>query len=157
MTGAPAMTTQELADRAAIADLLAAYCHAIDLHRWDDLDAVFLPDSVIDYTVFGGPRGRYAPEIKAFLAAALPPFVYAQHIVSTSVVQLDGDRATGRTVCTNPMGQRLPDGGVRHVLNALWYVDVFVRTPEGWRIAERTEEISHSIEVPGVILLSGGR
>ena len=150
-------SAQEMADRLAIDRLLALYCHAIDLHRWDDLDEVFLPDSVIDYTVFGGPRGRYDPEIRDFLIAALPPFAYAQHIVSTSVIDLDGDRATGRTVCTNPMGQRLPDGTLRHVLNALWYVDTFVRTEQGWRIAERTEEISHSIEIPGVVLLAGGR
>lgn len=141
-------TLRDLADRREIDDLLAAYCHAIDLRRWDDLDAIFLPDSVIDYTVFGGPRGLYQPEIKAFLAAALPRFAYYQHLVSTSVVHLEGDRATGRTACTNPVGERQADGSIRHMAYALWYLDTFVRTPHGWRIAERTEQLSHTINLP---------
>ena len=141
------MTLQELSDRREIEDVLIAYCHAIDAHRWDELDRVFTPESVIDYTVFGGPRGHY-PEIKAFLADALPRFAYAQHIISTSQVKLDGDRATARTICTNPVGIREDDGSVRHAVFALWYVDELVRTIDGWRISFRTEEVSHTENVP---------
>jgi len=116
------LTLQQISDRREIDDVLIAYCHAIDSHAWDELDAVFTPDAWVDYTVFGGPAGPY-PEIKSFLAEALPRFAYAQHIISTSKVKLDGDRATARTICTNPVGIREESGEVRHVVYALWYVD----------------------------------
>lgn len=141
------MTLQELADRREIDDVLIAYCHAIDSHHWDELDGVFTPESFIDYTVFGGPKGHY-PEIKRFLAGTLPTLAYAQHIISTSRIVLCGDRAMGRTICTNPVGLREADGSVRHAVYALWYVDVLARTPEGWRIMDRREEISHTENLP---------
>lgn len=141
------MTLQQLSDRREIDDVLIAYCHAIDSHRWDALDGVFTPDAIIDYTVFGGPKGPY-PEIKLFLAEALPHFVYAQHIISTSQITLDGDTATGRTICTNPVGVREADGSIRHMVYALWYIDELLRTPDGWRITNRREEISHTENLP---------
>lgn len=141
------LSLQHLSDRSEIEDLMVAYCHAIDRHQWDELDAVFTPDAVIDYRVFGGPIGPY-PEIKRFLAASLPAFAYQQHIISTSQVRIDGDRATGRTTCTNPMGLRLDDGSVHHMSFHLWYIDAFVRTAQGWRIAARSEEVSHTLNVP---------
>lgn len=141
------MTLQQLSDRREIDDLLIDYCHAIDSHDWDALDRVFTPDAFIDYTIVGGPKGHY-PEIKQFLIRSLPPFAYTQHIISTSQVRLDGDRATGRTICTNPMGAREADGSVRHMVYALWYVDEMVRTSEGWRLSYRREEMSHTENVP---------
>jgi hypothetical protein len=141
------MTLQQLSDRREIDDVLIAYCHAIDSHRWDELDDVFTPDAFIDYTVFGGPKGHY-PQIKQFLAEALPSFAYAQHNIATSRITLNGDRAAGRTICTNPVGVREADGGIRHMVYALWYVDELARTPAGWRITNRREEISHTLNVP---------
>ena len=141
------LTLQELSDRREIDDVLIAYCHAIDSHSWDDLDDVFTPDAFIDYTVFGGPKGFY-PEIRQFLSSALPGFVYAQHVIAASRIRLNGDRATGRTYCSNPVGVREADGGIRHMIYALWYVDELVRTPAGWRIARRHEEVSHIENAP---------
>jgi len=141
------LTLQELSDRREIDDLLVAYCHAIDSHDWDALDQVFTPDAIIDYEECGGPRGIF-PEIKTFLAKRLPDFVYKQHIVSTSLVIINGDRASGRTTCTNPMGLREAGGSIRQMSFHLWYIDEFVRTPEGWRIAHRREQLSHTVDVP---------
>ena len=144
--GRTILTLEQISDRREIDDVLIAYCHAIDAGIWDQLDAVFTPDAWVDYTVFGGPADHY-PAIKAFLAEALPRFAYTQHIISTSQVELDGDRASARTICTNPTGIRDEDGHVRHVVFALWYVDELVRTPEGWRISHRREEISHTLDL----------
>jgi hypothetical protein len=69
----------------------------------------FTPDAVIDYTVSGRPNGKgkdLYPQIKLFLAEALPRLAYAQHIISVGRIRLDGDRATGRTIYTNPVGVR---------------------------------------------------
>ena len=138
---------EELADRLAIQDLLVDYSHAIDFQRWDELDDVFTPDAFIDYTVFGGPKGSY-PEIKDFLRTTMPMFSSYYHMVSTSKVVVDGDTATGVTICHNPMVLPLPDGGEHIFVCGLWYRDRFVRTAAGWRISERVEEKTYAQNMP---------
>jgi hypothetical protein len=96
-----------------------------------------------------GPRGRGSlPEIKKFLAEAMPIFPHTQHLVANMQVRLDGDRATGRIMCHNPQVMDT-GGGKRHVfLLGLWYVDEYVRTPKGWRIRSRVEEKSWGLNLP---------
>src|SRR6202022_443654 len=69
----PMLSQAEISDRLEIQQLLVDYSTAIDLRRFDDLDAVFTPDAYIDYTALGGIEGRY-PEVKACLAGGLPNF-----------------------------------------------------------------------------------
>lgn len=132
------LSLQEISDRLEIQDLAVAYSHAIDFHDWDALDDVFTPDAFIDYTSSGGVAGTL-PEIKKFLAEVLPTFPGYQHMVATHKVAIDGDRAEGRSICHNPMILNTPDGK-RTVYVGAWYVDKYVRTPEGWRITERIED-----------------
>ena len=137
---------QEISDRIEIQDLLARYTHAIDQRDWDALDRVFTPEARIDYSAMGGAVGSLA-EIKEFLAGAMPMFEIFQHLVGSSVVDIDGDTATARTICHNPMVLR--GGDDPHLLVCgLWYRDKLVRTPAGWRIAERVEERAYMKEDP---------
>ena len=138
-----ALSLEEISDRLAIQDLLVDYCHAIDSQNWDALDDVFTPDAFIDYSAFGGSSGSLA-ETKEFLAKVMPSFGSFQHMVATSKVILDGDTATGRTICHNPMV--MESGEVFWC--GLWYVDTFVRTPAGWRIQRRVEEKSYMTSPP---------
>ena len=140
-------TLEEISDRLEIQDLLVAYSHAIDFSRWDELDEVFTPDAFIDYTVFGGPKGTY-PEIKKYLSETMPIFKSYYHMVSTSKVELHGDTATGVTICHNPMVLPLPDDAEQVFVCGLWYHDKYVRTPDGWRIAERVEEKTYVDNMP---------
>jgi ketosteroid isomerase-like protein len=137
---------QEISDRIEIQDLLARYAHAIDGRDWDALDRIFTPDAHIDYSAMGGAAGG-VEEIKDFLAQAMPMFESFQHLVGWSVVDIDGDAASARTICHNPMV--LHGGEDPHLLVCgLWYRDKLVRTPAGWRIAERVEERSYMKEEP---------
>jgi hypothetical protein len=138
---------EELSDRLEIQDLLVSYSHAIDFKNFDELDDVFTPDAFIDYTVFGGPKGQF-PEIKEFLQNTMPMFKSYFHLIATSKVTIDGDTATGVTICHNPMVFPLPDGGEHVFVCGLWYHDKYVRTPAGWRIAERIEEKSYVENMP---------
>lgn len=130
---------QEISDRLEIQDLLARYSDAIDRHDLDALDALFTADAVVDYTEFGGPRGDLAAT-KAFLAGVLPTHAGHFHLVGSSVIDLDGDRAAVRSICHNPMLLDAGDGRRRIYLCGLWYRDALVRTDRGWRISERYEE-----------------
>lgn len=141
------MSLQELSDRREIDDLLIRYCTFIDQLDIDRLDEIFTPDVALDYSESGVPVMNLE-DTKAYFRRALKRFTHSQHIISTSMITLNGDRATGRTICVNPMGLPLSDGTIAHMTFYLWYVDELVRTPLGWRISSRREEVSHRENVP---------
>jgi SnoaL-like domain len=132
------MPLAEISDRLEIQQLLISYSEAIDRRRFDELDDVFIPDAYIDYRATGGINGQY-PEVKAWLAEVLPQvFRVNAHMLGLPAIRIDGDRASARTFCFNPMVLKGEKPSVMQV--GLWYVDEFVRSPEGWRMSRRVEE-----------------
>jgi hypothetical protein len=138
---------EEISDRIELEELMVSYSHAIDFKNFDELDDVFTPDAFIDYTVFGGPAGKY-PEVKEFLQNTMPMFKSYYHMVSTSKIVVDGNTATGVTICHNPMVLAGADGSDQVFVCGLWYRDKYVRTPQGWRISERVEEKTYVKDMP---------
>jgi SnoaL-like domain len=141
------LSLQEMSDRMEIQQLITTYANAIDRRDFDALDGVFTPDAYIDYRALGGIDGRY-PAIKAWLAKVLPNFPRYTHLNGNIEIELGGDEAQARTACINPMEVPLPDGGSQVMWLGLWYVDRFVRTPQGWRMTERVEEAGVQDNVP---------
>ena len=132
-------TGQELADRAEIHDVIVRYGWAIDTKDWALLDTCFLPDAHLDYSSNpGGKVGPY-PEVRAWLAKVLSAFPVTQHLMSNIDVRLDGDRATARTMVTNPQGAATREGPLHFFYVGGRYDDDFVRTAAGWKIARRVE------------------
>jgi hypothetical protein len=126
----------EISDRLEIQQLITDYSTAIDTRRFDDLDAVFTQDAYIDYTALGGIEGSY-PEVKAWLAEVLPNFPMYAHMLGNFSVRIDGDTASSRTICFNPM---VLGGDKQQVMFCgLWYDDEFSRTADGWRMTRRVE------------------
>ncbi|WP_046319468.1 nuclear transport factor 2 family protein [Mycobacterium sp. UM_Kg1] len=130
------LSQQEISDRWEIQQLLVDYSTAIDTGNFDGLDAVFTPDAYIDYRAFGGIEGRF-PEVKAWLIEVLPNFAGYSHMLGLPAIQVDGDTATARTFCFNPMVFRADNDPT--MLLGLWYDDAFVRTADGWRMSRRSE------------------
>ena len=128
---------QELSDRLEIQDLITAYSYAIDFHRFDDLDDIFTADASLDFTATGGQAGPL-PEMKQWLSSVLVHFGGHQHLVATSLVELDGDAATAKSICHNPMW--FTDPSTPPLFVGLWYLDSFVRTEAGWRISSRVQQ-----------------
>ncbi|MGP4053599.1 nuclear transport factor 2 family protein [Mycobacterium sp. 4D054] len=131
------LSLEEISDRLEIQQLLIDYSSAIDGRRFDDLDAVFTPDAYIDYRVSGGVDGAF-PEVKAWLKEVLPNFPAYYHLVSNADIRIDGDRASCRAICFNPMVMGGENPQIYFV--GIWYVDEFVRTRQGWRMSRRVEE-----------------
>ncbi|MDF3341667.1 nuclear transport factor 2 family protein [Mycolicibacterium septicum] len=130
------LSLAEISDRLEIQQLLIDYSTAIDRRLFDDLDAVFTSDAYIDYRAMGGIDGQY-PEVKAWLAEVLPNFPAYAHMLGNFDVRIDGDKATSRTICFNPMV--LPGLEQQVLFCGLWYEDEFVRTADGWRMSRRVE------------------
>lgn len=145
------MTLEEISDRLEIQQLMTDYSTAIDSKRFDDLDRVFTPDAYIDYRECGGIDGRY-PEIKEYLRTGLGRFPHYYHMIGNPDIRIDGDSATSRTICFNPIEMKLADGGTQVMFIGLWYNDRHVRTASGWRMAERCEEACYDHNVPGKLL-----
>ena len=116
--------------------MLIDYSTSIDTRQFDDLDHVFTADAYIDYRAMGGIDGRF-PEVKAWLAQVLPNFPAYAHMLGNFDVRIDGDTASSRTICFNPM---VLGGEQNQILYCgLWYDDEFIRTAEGWRMSRRVE------------------
>ncbi|MCV7028686.1 nuclear transport factor 2 family protein [Mycobacterium sherrisii] len=134
------LSLAEISDRLEIQQLMVDYSTAIDQRRFDDLDKVFTEDAYIDYTALGGIEGRY-PEVKKWLSEVLPNFPVYAHMLGNFSVQIDGDKASSRVICFNPMVFPSDSGkpGDQVMFCGLWYDDEFVRTPQGWRMTRRVE------------------
>jgi len=141
------LSLQEISDRLEIQQLMVDYASAIDRRQFDELDNVFTQDAYIDYRPMGGIDGRF-PEVKEWLRQVLPTFPMYSHMIGNFAIKVDGDKASSRILCFNPMLADIP-GGERHVMfYGLWYNDKFVRTAQGWRFCERVEEKCFDYNVP---------
>lgn len=135
------MQLQELADRQEIVDLVTAYTRAVDTRHWDDLDRVFTPDAVLDYTSPGGPAGGLVT-LKPWLEQGLAGFDRYQHVIGQVAIAFDGpDRARATAYFTNPMVARRPDGSEALYEVGGYYHHRLVRTGDGWRSAHLVDEL----------------
>ena len=131
------LSLEEISDRFEIQQLMIDYSNAIDQKQFDDLDRVFTPDAYIDYRVTGGIDGRF-PDVKTWLKEVLPNFPAYYHMLGNFDVRIDGDTASSKTICFNPMVFNAEEKQILFV--GIWYVDEFVRTAQGWRMSKRVEE-----------------
>lgn len=132
------MTLQDISDKLEINELLARYCHALDQKDWEAFQAIFLPDAILDFTAFGGPKGSPA-DLQAFFTPILSSLASTQHTVSTIKIDLAGDNATARSAAIVPMTARVSEGKESTFVSGLWYEDALLRTPGGWKIKTRTQ------------------
>lgn len=132
------MDLREVSDRLEINEILARYCHALDRQDWPAFRALFAPDAKMDFAAFGGPVGTVA-DVEAHLRPVLGSIKGSEHIATTVIIDLDGDRAQARSAAIVPMTRLLDDGSEHTAFIGLWYEDELTRTAEGWRISARTQ------------------
>ncbi len=133
------LTPAEVADHLEINQTLTRYVWAIDTKDYDALDDVFTPDAHVDYSSSGGITGSIG-EAKTWLAKMLSAFPMTQHLLVNVDITLDGDTATARSACHNPMGAATRTDELHQFFIGIEYHDDLVRTDAGWRIARRVEE-----------------
>ena len=130
---------QAIADRVEIEALRG---ESIDAQMMDDYDrfaALFTPDGVWRVPAvnaeFAG-REEIRAGIKRLKEELWDFLVQATH---PGTIQLDGDTASGRAYVLS-FG-RFRDGGSH--LNYSVYHDRYQRTPDGWKFAERVDEVRY--------------
>jgi 3-phenylpropionate/cinnamic acid dioxygenase small subunit len=132
------LSPSEISDRLRIHDLLVTYATAVDTRDWELIKTVFTEDAVLDYSVFGGPRGS-VEEAVGWISKALARVTMTQHLITNVLIQLGSDTAEVSSAVLNPLGS---DTSV--ALVGGYYRDKLERTADGWRIAERTAEFAWS-------------
>jgi hypothetical protein len=143
-------------DRAAIDDLLARYCFAIDLRDWEGLRQVFASDAVITYS---GPRvSTGIDQIVEFFRTTASAVAVTQHLLHTSRIWATGpDTAEGLTHATahhvgHDVALPAPEAATYTVTGT--YHDLFARTPHAWRISRRTLTLLTSAGDPAILRIS---
>lgn len=118
-----------LEDRAEIADLRARYCHVLDHRDWDALTEMFTEDG--EFNGLAHARGR--DEILEFFSGFVDGMAEGfWHFCTNATIELDGDRATGRT----SMQYLSVKQGVSYV-SAGHYDDRLERVEGAWKFRER--------------------
>ncbi len=135
-----------LLDRQALLDLVHDYCRHVDDNDPAAAAALFTEDAV--FITSRGARGTVhgRAQVQDRLALLLSTFVATSHHASgTRVRFLDDDSAVGVTylLAWHRFAEDRPDG-------ILWaqYHDRWARTPDGWRIAERTLRVTGEQSFP---------
>ena len=121
---------QEISDRLEIQEVVTGYSYAVDNHDWDLWDRLFTEDAFIDYTDVSDHRAD-RETTKQWLKQMPPPGMY-YHMIVPCRITIDGDTASVRSICVNPMPA--PQG---ITIFGHWYDDTLARTPEGWRITSK--------------------
>jgi len=130
-----------------IADVLYAYGYALDNRDWDRLRSCFVPDVVGHY---GGDPLQGYEAIEEVCRNTLEPLSVSQHLIGNVTATVSGDAATATCYLHAQHVRPGADGGDQFIF-AGRYLDKLVRTPDGWRIAERTLEAMWTSGNPGVI------
>lgn len=120
-----------LEDLEAIRTLKAEYCHAVDEARTSAVVALFTDDAELDFgAMFGGPHvGRDA--IEKFYQRVLSNGLKMMHAVSTPLIKVTGDNATGRWYLINTVDR---PGDTQPLKITGRYEDEYRRVGGQWKI-----------------------
>ena len=138
---------REERDRRAIEELIKRYFLSLDRGDPALQDEVFAPDGRlwVGGKVIRGP-GAEPPGAVAGIDGTPEGFT---HVLGQSVIWLDGDRARGES---NAVAYLVMAGEPRRMLvRGLRYLDHFVRTAAGWRIADRRHNLDWMFEAPASV------
>lgn len=126
---------QTFVDKLEIAEKLKLYALAVDTQNWNLLDDVFTPDAEI---AFPGQQWTSLDDWKADFAAVHLPFEATQHIITVMAISVDGDRAS--SICYGDwlLIRKLGADKAGEWRGQGWYEDQHVRTPQGWRVCQRS-------------------
>lgn len=135
------MSTEAL-DRTLILDLLARYSWALADRDWTAWTGVFTDDAQVDYSTAGGPVGTPQQAAETFGGMMA---MFDVNISSGGTVVIDfTDVDTAKVRSGYTMMMRIPgaDGAQPTYMQAQgYYNDTIVRTPAGWRIRNRYEQL----------------
>jgi hypothetical protein len=130
------------ADKEQIAEVLIRYATGIDSKDWPLLRSCWTDEIDVDYQQLGRFTSADAlTDVMRQLHESMGP---TYHRLSNFVIAVDGDRATARSYVQAVLMLQ-PNDSTNWVDALGHYDDVFVRTPDGWRISERVSRTARTL------------
>lgn len=131
MSGMPLL--RELADRAALHDLVMRYCRGIDRRDFELVRSLYHEDALEDRgAIFRGSRDEFVswlPKVTAGFEATI-------HRVFNTLFTIDGDRAHGEIYAE--AYHRTPPPDAEEIIIGGRFLDHYERRDGIWRIVYRT-------------------
>ena len=130
-------TTNAIEDRLAIIELIGRLALLVDARDWNALEQLFTNPVYSDRTsLFGGePQTNTPAELVGGLQYVLGKLDTTHHLITSQVIDLNGDEATS---AANMQGTHVlanPSGGSQWVVAGRHDYQL-KRTADGWRIAD---------------------
>ena len=129
-------------DKEQIAEVLIRYATGIDSKDWPLLRSCWTDEIDVDYQQLG--RFTSADALTDVMRQLHENMGPTYHRMSNFVIAVDGDRATVRSYVQAVLMLQ-PDDSTNWVDALGHYDDVFVRTPDGWRISERVSRTARTL------------
>ncbi len=130
-------------DELAIRDLAYRYARLVDRRDYAEIPRVFTPDCEV--TTMGFTMRGHAEIDSAFRKIEM--YSATLHCVHNQMTRVDGDRAEGEFYClANHIHER--DGVAYKLDMGIRYEDRYVRTAQGWRIAQRVLNLIWQQDLP---------
>ena len=130
------------ADKEQIAEVLIRYATGIDSKDWPLLRSCWTDEIDVDYQQLG--RFTSADALTDVMRQLHENMGPTYHRMSNIVIAVDGDRATARSYVQAVLMLQ-PNDSTNWVDALGHYDDVFVRTPDGWRIRERVSRTARTL------------
>lgn len=143
------LTLDDLVDRSSILGLYARYAIGMDQGDRQLFESVWTADAVLVCDALGLHLDGLA-EIMGYFhrrpgaAPALPAVGGNLRLAGNHLIQVTGDRATGRA----EMAAFRYTGSAMHIYTAGYYNDEFVRTADGWRLSRRDMVVTPIVPAP---------
>ncbi|MDK2758680.1 MAG: nuclear transport factor 2 family protein [Blastomonas fulva] len=126
------MTSPAFSDWLDICSLKARYCRCLDTKDWQGYAEVFADDAVLDTSPSGGLTVAGRDALVAYVRSSISEDTITTHHIHAPEIAIDGDTATG--IWAMQDRNIWPNG--RKLLGFGHYHERYVRTADGWRIAE---------------------
>ena len=130
------------ADKQQIAEVLIRYATGIDSKDWPLLRSCWTDEIDVDYQQLG--RFTSADALTDVMRQLHENMGPTYHRLSNFVIAVGGDRATARSYVQAVLMLQ-PNDSTNWVDALGHYDDVFVRTPDGWRISERVSRTARTL------------
>ena len=136
---------RQLQDRAEIMELMAAYCRHADRHDADSMSKTFTEDGVGEYVPRDGVIFRGQKELRDFFAGFFEMVTTGSHFITNAQLLFDApDTVTGHFYMMSIQKFKGP-AVTADCFRFGRYENLFVRTPEGWRISKLRLLVSQEI------------
>jgi 3-phenylpropionate/cinnamic acid dioxygenase small subunit len=130
------------ADKEQIAEVLIRYATGIDAKDWPLFRSCWVDEIDVDYQQLG--RFSNADALTDVMRKLHDDMGPTYHRLSNFAIHVEGDRATVRSYVQAVL--MLRPGDSTNWVDALGhYDDVFVRTPDGWRIKQRVSRTARTL------------